>query len=751
MPASANALATAAAVEAMGGYIRLDRVETPPYEDATALRCCRASVVLLLALAIAPGALAQTASLRVEVRQAGAGVAGAAVVIDGRTSSTDARGLLSIDVAPGTLQIVVVKEGLEPQSVSLELRAGEARTLTIDLEPQAAVEEHVTVAATRTDRRIEDQPMRVEVLDRDEIEEKVMMTPGDIVMMLNEMGGLRVQATSPSLGAASVRIQGMKGRYTRFLSDGLPLFGQQVGSFGLLQIPPTDLAQVEVIKGVASSLYGAGAMGGVVNLVSKRPGKETEREAVVNRSSRGATDGVVWFSAPLDANWGMTLLASGHGQEHADVDGDGWSDLAKYARGVVRPRVFWDNHAGATFFATAGATIENRSGGTMPGSVLPVGGQPYVEQLDTRRFDAGAAGQLLVNERYVVSLRGSIAGQSQDHRFGDVRERDGHDTAFAEATMRRAIGRHTLVGGGAFERDAFSPQDVPRFAYTYSVPGVFVQDDVDLTKWLSVSASGRVDAHSEFGAFFSPRVSALVRSGAWSSRVSVGRGFFAPTPLTEETEAAGLTRLTIPPGLRPERSTSASVDLTRSAGPFSATATFFASRISDPVEVDRSTFILKNLDGSGTNSGAELLSTWRRPPFSATASYSYVRSVEPSGTPGTSVDVPLTPRHGVSLVGMWEREGKGRVGLEWYYIGSQRLEANPYRDESQPYILFGALVERRIGRLRLFINAENLANVKQSDWDPLLRPTRAVDGRWTVDAWAPLDGRNVNGGVRIGF
>src|SRR5687767_6046179 len=116
--------------------------------------------------------------------------------------------------------------------------------------------------------------MRVEVLVREEIEEKMLMTPGDIVMMLNEMGGLRVQATSPSIGAASVRVQGMNGRYTRFLSDGLPLFGQQVGGLGLLQIPPMDLGQVEVIKGVASALYGAGAMGGVVNLLSRRPGPE---------------------------------------------------------------------------------------------------------------------------------------------------------------------------------------------------------------------------------------------------------------------------------------------------------------------------------------------------------------------------------------------------------------------------------------------------------------------------------------------
>ncbi|MBZ5556774.1 MAG: TonB-dependent receptor [Acidobacteriia bacterium] len=706
-------------------------------------------------LARAPGAAAQTATLQIDVRHDGAPVAGAAIVVGNQTSTTDARGIASIGVVPGTLQIVVVKEGFEPQSLSVELRAGETRTLTIDLESQTAVEEHVTVAATRTDRRIEDQPMRVEVLDRDEIEEKVMMTPGDIVMMLNEMGGLRVQATSPSLGAASVRIQGMKGRYTRFLSDGLPLFGQQVGSFGLLQIPPTDLAQVEVIKGVASSLYGAGAMGGVVNLVSKRPGSGNnvaEREAVVNRSSRGATDGVFWYAAPLDANWGMTLLASGHGQEHADVDGDGWSDLAKYARGVVRPRVFWDNHAGGTFFATAGATIENRSGGTMPGAVLPATGQPYLEELDTHRFDFGAAGQMLVDERYVVSVRGSIASQSQDHQFGDVRERDGHDTAFAEATIRRAIGRHTIVGGAALERDAFNPQDVPRFAYTYTVPGVFAQDDVEVAKWLSISASGRVDVHSEFGTFVSPRVSALMRAGEWSSRVSAGRGFFAPTPLTEETEAAGLTRLAIPNALRAERSTSASVDLTRSAGPFSATATFFASRISDPVEVDRGTaFALRNLDSPSTNTGVELLSTWRKAPFTATASYTYVHSVEQLAPAASSVDVPLTPRHGVSLVGMWEREEKGRVGLEWYYTGVQRLEANPYRDESRPYILFGALVERRVGRCRWFVNAENLSNVKQTDWDPLPRSARGVDGRWTVDAWAPLDGRNVNGGVRVSF
>ena len=61
------------------------------------------------------------------------------------------------------------------------------------------------------------------------------------------------------------------------------------------------------------------------------------------------------------------------------------------------------------------------------------------------------------------------------------------------------------------------------------------------------------------------------------------------------------------------------------------------------------------------------------------------------------------------------------------------------------------LAERQVRRVRLFVNGENLTGVRQTRWDPLVRPTRAPDGRWTVDAWAPLDGVNINGGIRVGF
>jgi outer membrane receptor for ferrienterochelin and colicins len=618
-------------------------------------------------------------------------------------------------------------------------------------EEEQRFEDETTVSATRTEKRLEDQPMRVEVLQREEIEEKLLMTPGDIVMMLNEMGGMRVQATSPSLGAASVRIQGLRGRYTRFLSDGLPLFGQQVGALGLLQIPPMDLGRVEVIKGVASSLYGAGAMGGVVNLISRKAGAEREGDFLVNRSTRGATDAVAWYAAPLSARWGLTLLGGGHWQQQTDVDEDAWADLPGYSRGVFRPRISWDGGNGRTFFATTGVTVEDRRGGTLADAVLPAAGVPYVEALDTRRLDVGAVWQAVLGGRYVAAARTAVAQQRHDHRFGEIRERDRHRTTFGEITIRGTAGRHSWVGGAAVEHEAYRPLDVARFTYTFTTPGLFAQDDIAVAKWLVVSASGRLDRHSEYGTFFSPRLSALLRAGSWNSRLSAGAGFFGSSPLTEETEAAGLSRLAIPVALRAEEGRSLSFDVTRTDGPASYTVTLFASRVRFPLHVEHSGsgLVMTNLDGPTSNRGIELLGTVRSAPFSLTASYAYVRAREADQE--RPRDIPLTPRHSAGIVGMWEREDAGRLGVEWYYTGVQRLEHNPYRERSEPYFVVGVLGERQIGRFRLFVNGENLTGVRQTQWDPMIRPARAADGRWTVDAWAPLEGRNINGGVRMRF
>jgi iron complex outermembrane receptor protein len=481
-------------------------------------------------------------------------------------------------------------------------------------------------------------------------------------------------------------------------------------------------------------------MGGVVNLISRRPGGEPEREVMLNRSSRGATDAIVWYSTPLRSTWSLSMLAGGHWQEQADVDGDGWSDLPGYSRGVVRPRLFWSAESGSSLFITAGATIERREGGAAF----------YREALDTQRFDTGFVGQTIWGGRFVVTTRAAFSRQNHDHVFGEAIEDDEHSTGFGEFAIRGTAGRHTWVAGAAIERDQYRTENLRQFDHTFTVPGVFVQDDVTLTDWLSVSASARLDRHSEYGTFVSPRLAAFFRAGTWTSRLSAGTGFFGPSALTEETEAAGLSRLTIPQSLRAEEGSSASVDLSRTQGALSYTATFFASRVRHPIHVDRSRgLILTNAARPSTNVGLELLGTLRHEPFALTANYTFVRSREFDD--GEDREASLTPGHSAGLVGMWEREDVGRIGLELYYTGTQRLAENPYALESEPYVIVGLLVERQFGRLRLFVNGENLGGVRQSRWHPLVRPARAPDGRWTVDAWAPLDGRTVNGGIRLRF
>ena len=622
-------------------------------------------------------------------------------------------------------------------------------------EQQIKVEETVIVTATRTDRRIEDEPTRVEVVPEEEVQEKIMMTPGDVSMLLNETNGLRVQTTSPSLGGANVRIQGLRGRYTQILADGLPLYGGQTGSIGILQIPPMDLGQVEIIKGVASALYGVSAIGGVINLVSRRPSADA-REVLLNRTSHAGTDAVLWLAEPFNERWGYTFLGGAHWQERSDLDTDGWTDLPMYRRFVARPRLFWENGRGGSLLIASGLTTEQRRGGTLPGAVTP-DGRAHPETLRTTRVDAGAVSRTLIGTR-LLAIRGSVTSVSHDHLFGPDAEDDAHRTAFAEASLAATRGAHTWVLGAAWQRDAFRSRHVPRFDYAYSIPGVFAQDDIVFNPHVTLSASGRLDAHSEHGTFLSPRISTLIRPGGpWSVRMSAGRGYFAPSPFTEETEATGLGPLAPVSGLEAERADSLSGDLTWARSGVEVTGTMFYSRIRDAltvVQTGRPGFPLQLVNAAGPTHtrGTEFLARYHGEELDVIFSHMFLRSTEPDpDRAGARREVPLNPRHAASLDILWEA-GPARTGVELFYTGRQALEDNPHRGSGAPYLLWGALLDWGFTeRLRGFINAENLGDVRQTRHEPLLRRVRDASGRWDMDAWAPLEGRTVNAGLRVRF
>jgi outer membrane receptor protein involved in Fe transport len=598
---------------------------------------------------------------------------------------------------------------------------------------------------------VRDEPIRVEVLSQEEIEEKLLMRPGNISMMLNETGGLRVQVTSPAIGSANVRIHGMRGRYTQLLADGLPLYGGQASSLGLLQVPPSDLGQLEVIKGSASALYGGQALGGVINLVSKRPGGQTEGEVILNATTRNAQDFSAYLASPVGGSWSGSLLSNYNRQSAQDLDDDDWIDMPDYERLSVRPRLFYEGADGSSAYLTVGAMSEDRRGGTLGGGVAP-DGQPFPQDQDTRRFDAGLVWEHPVSGWGFAQLRASGMGQSHEHRFGALLEDDRHQTMLVEASLSGETTSTTWVGGLAYQADDYDSENFPDFDYRYAAPAAFAQLDHELGPNVSFAGSVRLDDHSEYGGRFSPRLSLLYRPGAWTIRSSWGRGFYAPTPFVEETEAAGLSRLEPLSGLRAETAETVSVDFGYATGALESGLTLFRSNIDDAVGLqivapDRVRLV--NLDGVTRTRGVEALVRWRRAPYTVTASYLYVDASEPTGSGPGRRTVPLTPRHSAGLVAMWEQHDRGRIGLELYYTGIQALEDNAYRNQSDPYLHIGLLGEIVLGRYRLFLNLENLLGVRQSREDPLLRLDRAPDGRWTVDAWAPLEGFIANAGVRI--
>jgi iron complex outermembrane receptor protein len=692
------------------------------------------------------------ARLKVEVQSEGRPVTGAAVTTPTHHAQTGDDGIALLSVEPGRHSLVVSAAGYLPVEVQVAVEASAETHLIVELTSEIELEEEIVVRASRTDRRLEDQPVRIEVVNREEIEEKALMTPGSVAMLLNETTGLRVQNTAPSTGASNVRIQGLRGRYSQMLSDGLPLYGVQGNSLNLLQVPPLDLGQVEIIKGAASALYGPSALGGVINLVSQSP-RRRHRELLLNASTQDGGDLTFWATEPTGGNWAYTLIGGLHGQLRQDLDEDGWADLPAYGRGVLRPRVFWSGAGGRTVFATVGVMAEDRRGGTMAGETAP-DGRPFSQGIDTRRIDGGVVSRLPLGSSRILSIRGSLAHQAENRRFGDARDRGVRSTWFAETVLQGAAGRHVWVMGGALQQEIYHNRNFPVFDYNFVTPSLILQDEIALGDQVTLGLSGRVDAHSEYGTFISPRISLLLRPNPqWTVRLSAGTGFFAPTPFVEEIEETGLSRLD-PLELEAERVRSASFDVTWSRGRFELVGTLFGSVIRDPVErefvaVDR--IALANDIRPVRTWGTELLARYRSGDLLLMTTHNYTFSTEGDPFSPGRRDVPLTPRHSASLNVIWENEEWGRVGLEAYYTGRQPLELNPYRSMGRSYVLLGVLAEKRFEQFRVFLNLENLTNVRQTHWEPLLRHEPLADGRWTVDAWAPLDGRVINGGVRLFF
>ncbi|MCG7550422.1 TonB-dependent receptor [Pseudoalteromonas sp. Of7M-16] len=619
--------------------------------------------------------------------------------------------------------------------------------------------EKIQVTASRLGRIVTESATRTEVINAEEVQEKALMRPGNISMLVAETGGVRVQNTSPALGSANIRLQGLYGRYTQLLSDGLPLYGGQTASIGLLQIPPTDLANVEIIKGSASSLYGGSALGGVINLISRTPSDEFEGEVLLNATSKDGQDITAYVAAPVTDTISTSVTAGGHHQAAKDLDNDGWIDMAAYDRATIRPRVYWSNESGANLYATFGAMTEERTAGTLAGATLP-DGNPYVQAQDTVRLDSGFIFEQPLGDVLNLNVRGSAMHQEHEHQYGEVFEEDTHESYLIESSISGYNDDTAWLVGIAHQTDKYDSAEYPDFNYTFDVPGLFSQLDYDVADNVALSLSARADWHSEYGSQFSPRVSMLYSPNNWTVRGSYGQGFFAPTPFIEDIDDTGLSRLEAFTELEEEQASTASLDISYTFDSVETSVTLFASDVDNVTELQAVDNLTSNTDktvrivnapGQSEIRGAELLLRYRWHDIKFTASYLYIDASKESNSGFGREQLALTPRHSAGAVIMWEEHGSHLVGFEAYYTGTQKLDNNPYLDNSDPYWHLGLLGQITLGHVSWFVNAENLLNVRQTEEHSMLLLNQAPSGRWTTDIWSRNDGFTVNAGVRVQF
>lgn len=724
--------------------------------------------IITAALLLVHEACAQTGTISGRVLSSGeeqTPVVGATVRVERTTRGAvaDREGFFRIArISPGDYTLDVSSIGFERVDTTVSLGAGDSLFLVIMLEPDDHETQEVVVTGTRTQRTIDDVPVRVEAVPQEEVEEKLLMAPANVSMLLNESTGMRVQTTSPTTSTANLRIQGLPGRYTQILTDGVPNVGGLAAGFGLTELPPLNLRQVEIIKGAASALYGADAISGVVNFITKDPRPELELSALVNVTSQKGLD-LAAYAGRSFGDAGFTLMASRNAQPRFDVDGDGFADVPETARYTVYPKLVLEMSDAMLLDVALGFIADDRLGGAMAGERLPGGSEaPYHESVSSKRFSGTAQWSWEPSYREAIALTAAGMTLDRESLYGrqpfDATQR----FLYGEVQYSTETDRHSLLFAGVVSVDDFEDRTagatVER-SYRYITPGLLAQEELRFSDVWTGLVSSRVDFHNEFGTFFTPRASVMFRpSQNVTLRLGGGTGFKAPTIFIEEAEERGFQSVRLLEQARAEESRSGTFDVNWRGSiadevGFSLNAAAYLTLlehalIADDDSLGAGSLILRNATGATTSRGAEVSTKVNYADLKLSLGYTFLYATQTDA--GATGELALNPRHSLGAILMWESEEAGaKAGFEAYWTGTQRLEDHPTREISPSYLIAGLFVEKAFGPIRVFINFENFTDTRQTRFEPIVVGDPAAGRVQPLTIYAPLEGRVVNGGIRF--
>jgi len=685
---------------------------------------------------------------------------GANAIIKGTVNgaSSNQNGFLEIiNIPNGTQTIIFSFIGYNEKSEIYEFPLTLSEPLEILL--SANEDEHleeVIISSTRSSRTIANTPTRVEAIAGEELEEKGNMKPGDIRMLLNESTGIQTQQTSATSYNSSIRIQGLDGKYTQILRDGFPLYAGFSGGLSLMQIAPLDLKQVEVIKGASSTLYGGGAIAGLVNLISKKPEEKREVSVMLNGTSAQGLD-VSAFYAQKFNKIGTTIFASYNLGTPYDPSDVGFTAIPKFSRVTVNPKLFVYFNDKTTLNAGFQTTIEERIGGDI--IYIEDGGSSqhsYFEKNNTNRISSQVGIDHTVNERSTFSFKNSISYYDRTIEIPDFKFSGDQISSFSELSYIHKDEKSEWITGLNLWSDQFNQNELnfsEAVDYQHTTVGAFVQNTSNLTEKLTLETGLRGDYQNEYGFFVLPRVSALLKvNPKLTLRLGGGLGYKTPTVFTEDAERIQF-RNVLPIDVtktEAEESIGANFDINYKTELsndlfFSLNTLLFYTQVKDPLiltptSADSYEFLQPNgyLDTKGLETNIKL----SYKDFKLFVGYTLADVQEHYNDNSTTF--PLVAKHRINNVLMYEVEEKLKMGLEAYYFSPQQLnDGTTGRD----YWLFGFMVEKIWERFSIFINFENFGNTRQTKFDTI--HTGPITNPTFRDIYAPVDGFVVNGGLKI--
>lgn len=670
--------------------------------------------------------------------------------------TTETNGKADLTVIPNGEQIIEVsKIDFETAELKLSFPLAENSERVIALKP-LELGEVIIASTTRISREIDDVPTRIEAISEEEVDEKINMRPANVSMVLHESTGIQVQQTSATTASQSVRIQGLDGRYTQILKDGFPAFGGFSGGLSLLEIPPLDLKQVEIIKGPSATFYGGGAIAGVINFISKVPGEKPVTSLIFNQTSSIGTDFSFFRSENL-SKFGYTFLGATHFQKEYDVDKDDFTELPKNRSFNLNPRLFFKLDENTRFVIGNSLSYQTRKGG----DIFAVRGQAdtfhqYFEENDSfrnittfllkRDFSAGkklTAKQSLAFYKRQISTPGYLFKGNQFNSYTDI-------------SYFQTIGKHALTFGinavyDQFKEDSNSINKRDETRTTY---GGYVQDNIDISTKLSLEAGFRLDAVKDYGVFALPRVSLLYKfNDNLTSRIGLGFGYKTPSIFTEEAETL-LFRNVSPIGntLKAEKSRGGTFDINykNTIGEkfsYSFNQMFFLTEISDPLVLSQNisgNYVFSNASRPIQSLGFETNLRLSYDFAKLFIGYTYTNAKAKYLTGNQSLT--LLPQSKLNSAFILEKHENFKLGLEAYYSSNQFL-SNGFK--TKPFWEIGIFAEKTFGNISIFFNAENVTDTRQSRFGQVVFPPH--QNPTFAEIYTHTEGRVFNGGFKLKF